>query len=393
MRGLVQRVRRADPDAARSIAVISHFDDLNARQAPLQELARAAAEMTASTVLVWDLLNARSVVMTSDAAPSVTTDSAPIRHELPQYGAIEIQGNLYVSIQTAAGSIGVIRLEKREQEWHDFDFMVAERLAASVAIEATRVQHQQVAEARMDPASLVQLVTTGLDQADVQLALTRAQLPADCKLLVIIVRSRRDVIGPHVAARLVVEGLSASGILARATTIDALGLVVAAHAPGIQDTLMKLCESSEFGDMSLSLGMGTFQNPSNLSQSWEQAVQALNLVSPRGDANTLSVFNDLGALALIGRIPPADVEALPDIAHLRQMVAADPLDLQLLEIYCETASMRMVAQYTHMHHSSVDYRLKRIAKILGFDLGSPSGRLRALLAVKLLRVRDVDKQW
>lgn len=391
MRGLVQRVRRADPDAARSIAVISQFDALNARQASLQELALAAANMAACTVVVWDLLNVRTVVVTGDEHVGSIDESAPISRDLPQYGAVEVAGDLLVSIRTATGSIGVIRLEKREEEWCDFDFMVAERLAASVAIEATQVQQQEISKARMDPAALVHIVTTGLDQAALQLALTRAQLPTDRKLLVIVVRSRHDAIGPHVAARMVIEGLAANGIAARATTMNELGLVIAVHAPGLLDSLTALCESPELAGMSLSLGVGTSLNAGNLPQSWEQALQALGLASPRSAENTLSVFSDLGALALIGRLPTDEVEALPDIARLREIRLADPLDLQLLEIYCETASMRMVAQYAHMHHSSVDYRLKRIGKILGFDLGSPSGRLRALLAVKLLRVSEVGK--
>ncbi len=386
MRGLVQRVRRTDPDAANSLAVISHFDDLNAQQASLADLLCAAAGVAACSVVAWDLLNARTIRTSSEGELTSPDEPAPVGHVLPSYGAVEINGDLVVSINTAFGSIGMIRLESIEKQWRDIDFMVAERLAASVAIEATKYQQQTLAESRMDPAALVQLVTAGLDEAQVQLALSRVPFPTDRNLIAIAVRSRKDTVGPQVAARLVVETLTEAHLTARSATIDALGLVIALDAPNLLEVINDYCASSAALGTSLSIGVGSAGHARLLPQSWVHAMQACALVTPHGDDDVVSAFNDLGALALISRLPSDEVEALPDIVQLRELQAVEPLDVQLLELYCETASMRTVAQYAHMHHSSVDYRLKRIGKLLGIDLGSSTGRLRALLAVKLLRV-------
>jgi sugar diacid utilization regulator len=388
MRGLVQRVRRTDPDAAESLAVIGTFDELNAQQASLDALVSAGANISACTVIAWDLLNARTLSAMSDGVISVPQDAPPIDRELPSYGALEIDGDLYVSIHTASGSIGLIRFAAIEQQWRDLDYMVAERLAASVAIEATKFQQQLLTERRIEPTALVQLISSGLDDAQLQLALSRAQLPTDRNLTAIAVRSRTDAIGPHVAARIVAEAFLSVEIPARATTIENLGLVIAGETPDVQVIIDDYCDAASLPATSLSIGVGTPGPARLLPQSWIQAAQAFALVTPHGDGNSVSAFNDLGALALISRLPAEEVNALPDILHLRRIYADDPYDVQLLELYCETASMRTVAQHAHMHHSSVDYRLKRIGKALGINLGSPTGRLRALLAVKLLRVEQ-----
>lgn len=386
MRGLVQRVRRTDPDAAESLAVIGRFDELNAEQASLSDLAGAGAVLAACSVTVWDLLNARTIKATSDGVIGSPPGPVSLISELPPYGALEVDGDLYVSIHTAAGAIGLIRFESIEHQWRDLDYMVAERLAASVAIEATKFQQQVLAESRVEPAALVQLVMTGLEDAQIQLALSRAQLPSDRNLMAISIRSRTEAIGPQVAARIVAEALMAMSVPARAATLESLGLVIAAETTKVQEAIDAYVKSAALSSTSLSVGIGTAGPARSLPQSWTHAAQALALVTPHGDENLVSAFHDLGALALIGRLPHDEVDALPDMVHLRRVFAEDPYDVQLLELYCETASMRTVAQHAHMHHSSIDYRLKRIGKTLDIDLGSPTGRLRALLAVKLLRV-------
>lgn len=386
MRGLVQRVRRTDPDAAESLAVIGRFDELNAEQASLSELVSAGAMLAVCSITVWDLLNARTLKVTSEGVVTSPPEVASLIRELPTYGALEVDGDLYVSIHTAAGAIGLIKFESIEHQWRDLDYMVAERLAASVAIEATKFQQQILAKSRVEPAALVQLVTKGLEDAQIQLALSRAQLPKDRNLTAIAIRSRTETIGTHVAARIVAEALMAIDIPARAATLESLGLVIAGESSQVQEAIDAYVKSTALPPTSLSVGVGTAGPARLLPQSWVHAAQAFALVTPHGDGNSVSAFHELGALALIGRLPIDEVDALADMVHLRRLFAEDPYDVQLLELYCETASMRTVAQYAHMHHSSIDYRLKRIGKTLGIDLGSPTGRLRALLAVKLLRV-------
>jgi hypothetical protein len=389
MRGLVQRVRRSDPDAANALAVISAFDELTASQSSLRELASAAAQFADCTVLVTDLWNARAVQVSSEGVFEDDPSIEPVETELPAYGAVEVDGALVAAVQTAGGAVGLVRLESIDKQWRDLDFMVAERLAASVAIDATKVHQQGLADSRLDPGALVQLVTPGLADPQVQLALTRAQLPADRELVAMAVQSRTDAVGPQVAGRLLADALSAGDCIARTATVDRFALVVAVDGPALRQAIDALGQTSWPAAAALSVGLGTTGQARDLPASWSQAVQTVALIAPPERGVAVSAYGDLGAIALLGRLPAQDVEALPDILVLRQLEATDPLDVQLLELYCETGSMRTVAQRAHMHHSSVDYRLKRIGKALDIDLGTSTGRLRALLAVKLLRVARV----
>ena len=78
MRGLVQRVRRSDPDAANALAVIAAFDELTASQSPLEELASAAAQLADCSVLVTDLWNGRAVQVTADGVKRPRFDAASL---------------------------------------------------------------------------------------------------------------------------------------------------------------------------------------------------------------------------------------------------------------------------------------------------------------------------
>jgi sugar diacid utilization regulator len=389
MRGLVQRVRRSDPDAANALAVIAAFDELTASQSPLEELASAAAQLADCSVLVTDLWNGRAVQVTADGVTEDDPTIEPVELDLPAYGAVEVDGALLAAVQTAGGAVGLVRLESIDKQWRDLDFMVAERLAASVAIDATKVHQQGLADSRLDPGALVQLITTGLSEPQLQLALTRAQLPADRELVAMAVQSRNEAVGPQVAGRLLVQALGSAECIARTATVDRFALVVAVDGPALRDAVAGLGQRTWPVAAALSVGFGSAGSPRDLPASWNQAVQTVALIAPPERGVAVSAYGDLGALALLGRLPATEVEALPDIVALRQLESADPLDIQLLESYCESGSMRTVAQQNHMHHSSVDYRLKRIGKALNIDLGTSTGRLRALLAVKLLRVARV----
>ncbi|GAA1089695.1 helix-turn-helix domain-containing protein [Kitasatospora arboriphila] len=58
-------------------------------------------------------------------------------------------------------------------------------------------------------------------------------------------------------------------------------------------------------------------------------------------------------------------------------VAACPDDLETLDAYCATGSLRRATEFLHLHHGSVARRVEQIGRALGIDLGGPAGRLRA----------------
>ena len=67
-------------------------------------------------------------------------------------------------------------------------------------------------------------------------------------------------------------------------------------------------------------------------------------------------------------------------------VARNPDDLQTLDTYCETGSLRRAADLLHLHHSSVARRLEQIGNTLAIELTEPTGLIRARLALTAWRL-------
>ena len=67
-------------------------------------------------------------------------------------------------------------------------------------------------------------------------------------------------------------------------------------------------------------------------------------------------------------------------------MAANPEDLETLDAYCDTGSLRRAADLLHLHHSSVARRLEQLGKTLGIELTEPAGLLRARLALTVWRL-------
>lgn len=98
-------------------------------------------------------------------------------------------------------------------------------------------------------------------------------------------------------------------------------------------------------------------------------------------------YADLGALALLAEIPQDTSRENADVAAIVRM-ADNPEDLETLDAYCATGSLRRAADLLHLHHSSVSRRLEQIGRALGFELTQPSGLVRAGLALTAWRLLD-----
>ena len=63
---------------------------------------------------------------------------------------------------------------------------------------------------------------------------------------------------------------------------------------------------------------------------------------------------------------------------------ANPEDLDTLDAYCVTGSLRRSADL--LHHTSVARRLEQIGNTLGIELTEPAGLMRARLALTAWRL-------
>ena len=387
MRGLAKRAGDSDPEVAAALRIIASFDDLISQQASVEVLVETAADLLTTDVCVSDMWNDR---FSGRSAEGRVLEALPhpegLLGGLPPYGAAVVDRCLASIIQTAGGAIGVAWALPRDEQWSELDAVVMERLAAGVAIDSVHVHQQRLADQRVDSDALIGLVTSHLSEADARLALRRAQLPEAGALAAIHVSSRHSAIGSQVSGRLMRDILTDHGVVARDSVVGEAALVVAVVDRHFEMALASVAENAAAASMSLVLGVGSPESPFHLARSWERAVQASILAPASDEGPVICRYESLGALGLLAHIPSGEVTQLEDILVMRKVMAASADDLRLLELYCEAGSMRPVAQAMHLHHSSVDYRLKRLARDLGFDISTTSGRLRALLAVKLLRI-------
>ncbi len=72
------------------------------------------------------------------------------------------------------------------------------------------------------------------------------------------------------------------------------------------------------------------------------------------------------------------MRANADVAAIALLPAED---LDTLDAYCATGSLRRAADLLHLHHSSIARCLDHIGKALGTDLTDPTGLTRARLAL------------
>jgi DNA-binding PucR family transcriptional regulator len=92
-------------------------------------------------------------------------------------------------------------------------------------------------------------------------------------------------------------------------------------------------------------------------------------------------------MALFAQVPPGVVRDNADVAAVAR-IADNAEDLETLDVYCATGSLRRAADLLHLHHSSVARRVEQIGKALDIDLGEPTGLLRARLALTAWRLLD-----
>ncbi|MFD9359077.1 helix-turn-helix domain-containing protein [Streptomyces sp. NPDC060031] len=125
-------------------------------------------------------------------------------------------------------------------------------------------------------------------------------------------------------------------------------------------------------------GIGSAESP---DRSWRQARTALRFTGPR---EPVVRYGDLGSLAL-AEVPPDASRDNADVAAVAR-ISGNPEDVETLDAYCATGSLRRAAELLHLHHSSVARRLEQLAKTLGIELTEPTGLVRARLALTAWRL-------
>jgi PucR C-terminal helix-turn-helix domain len=343
MEALVERLSQLDAQAEGAIRVVVFYDTLIQRRVDLPALARASAGLAECVAGIRLHGTGRTIRSSPDGSqapapppPASTTTTAPITLDGEEIGTAWLE---------RPGPPGPL------------DDLLLDRLAIAAAAVVERYGPARTTMA--DPALVELAISADSDQAARARALRLLGFAADLPVRVAAVRSQLplDQVGGLVCPARPVKAapLADVGVLL-ATTLDPARFPAGVRA-----------------------GIGAADSP---DRSWRQARTALRFTTAR---QPVVHHDDLGALALLAEIPQDAARDNADVAAIARM-AGNPEDLQTLDAYCHTGSLRRAADLLHLHHSSVARRLDQLAKTLGIDLTQPTGLLRARLALTTCRL-------
>jgi PucR C-terminal helix-turn-helix domain len=341
MEALAERLSHLDSQAEGALRVVMFYDTLMRRRVDLPALARASAGLAECVAGIRLHGTGRTIRVGPDgrqaAAPtSPASTTTPITLDEEEIGTAWLE---------RVGPPGPL------------DQLLIDRLAIAAAAVVERYGPARTTMA--DPALVELAISADSDQAARARALRLLGFPADLPVRVAAVRSQLplDQVGSLVCpARLVKAAPLADVGVLLATTLDPARFPAGVRA-----------------------GIGAAESP---DRSWRQARTALRFTTLR---QPVVHYTDLGALALLAQVAQGATRDNADVAAIARM-AGNPEDLETLDAYCDSGSLRRAADLLHLHHSSVARRLEQLGKTLGIDLTEPTGLLRAKLALTAWRL-------
>ncbi|QKW10403.1 helix-turn-helix domain-containing protein [Streptomyces sp. NA04227] len=343
MEALAERLSRLDSQVEGAIRVVMFYDTLMRRRVDLPALARASAGL-AECVAGIRLHSTGRVLR---LRPDGTEAAAPPG-----------DASSTVPITLDEEEIGTVWLERPGRP-SPLDEVLLDRLALAVAGVVERYGPARTTMA--DPALVELAVSSESDEAARARALRLLGFAVGLPVHVVAVRSPLplDRVGSLICPARPVKAapLAEVGVIL-ATTVDRTRFPADVRA-----------------------GIGSSHSP---ELSWREARTALRFTSPR---EPVVGYGDLGALALLAEVPEDLVRENRDLAAIGRL-AAGADDLDTLDAYCVTGSLRRAAELLHLHHSSVARRLDHIGRALGMELTEPAGLMRARLALTSWRLLD-----
>jgi hypothetical protein len=367
-----------DAGAMAALQVISTFDELVARQAPLAEAVAVAADLLGVRIHVQEDWNGRSQCAPAELDGSVGHPTPP-PGPVPVHGAEDIAGQIVAPVAVADGRIGTVWSDPLPAPANEIVRLTVERLAAVVAIDAVRERARSGPPPDADPvAALLGLDGRSHGRDEARVLAGRCGLDIAKPYVPVAVVAREPVAGHALASALAREVRDRAAARVAATGAGRLAALIlpatvtAALLPGSHGV-------EEWRPVA---AIGTACAVEDLARGWAEARDALAFA---GDLRPVVSVDELGALLLLREIPEETVMTSPDVTTVGTLASGQhgEEDLAILERYCETGSLRETAAAVHRHHSSVDYRIKKIESVLGFRLDRPTSRSRAQVAVAL----------
>ncbi|MDX8033205.1 helix-turn-helix domain-containing protein [Lentzea sp. BCCO 10_0856] len=333
MEALASRLSNLDSHVEGAIRVVIFYDTLMRRRVDLAALARASAGLAECVAGIRLHSTGKVIRMSPGGTEATATDPTSSRSP----------------ITLDDEEIGEVWLE-RAGDVLPLDEVLLDRLAIAAAAVVERYGPARTTMA--DPALVELAISADSDAAGRARALRLLGFAPDQPIHVAAVRTDKPL--DRVAA------LVCPSHLVKAAPVGGSGVLLA----------------TKLGDFPAGVraGVGAHACP---SQAWAEAQVALRFTTAR---TPVVRYSALGAVALLAQVPVDVLRANADVAAVAALSADD---LETLDAYCATGSLRRAADLLHLHHSSVSRRLEQIGKVLEVtDLA------RVKLAVAAFRLLD-----
>jgi hypothetical protein len=341
MEALVARLSRLDSEAGGALRVVLFYDTLMRRRVDLPALARASAGL-AECVAGIRLHGTGRVIRMS---PDGTVASAPA---LPASDT--------AAILLDEEEIGAVWLERPGLSF-SLDQLVLDRLA--LAVTAVVEKYGPARTTTADPALVELVISSDGDAAARERALRLLGFAHGLPVRVVAVRSQVPLDQ--------IAGLVCPSRAVKAASVADVGVILASAV-----------DSARF-PAGVRAGIGAAASP---DRSWREARTALRFTTAR---QPVVHYDGLGAFALLAQVPQDALRDNADVTAIARL-AGNPEDLDTLDVYCATGSVRRAADLLHLHHSSVARRLEQLGKSLDIGLTEPTGLTRARLALTAWRL-------
>jgi hypothetical protein len=360
VQGLLLRLSTLDTDAESAVRVIAYFDSLVRDHVSVPVLLSATARLTQCPVGLLDAATGRRTRTFPDGHVDHPGTDQPAADEAePGRGDADPPGGALKMVRELASGLGAVWME-REGTPHGLDEIVLERFAA--AAEVTLERAVALAREGRDPALVELALSAETGEAERARALRLLGFNPAMPLQALAIAVPAD------EGFALVPGVRAMGHHVRTARIgDTEAVLVATALPRLPD--------------SARVGIGPELPGSRVAESWAGARTALRFTGPQ---DRVVRWTELGALALYADVPDAAIAELADVRSMERLGGEARAAVRAL---CAEGSVRRSATVLHLHHSSMAARIARAESVLGFSLADSAGRLRAHLALALVRLR------
>ncbi len=147
------------------------------------------------------------------------------------------------------------------------------------------------------------------------------------------------------------------------------------------------------GGLSFRVGVsGTQQSADDVSKAHHQCRELLHITRRLHNESSAVFFDDLGYIHALYRAGKESLTTNLYVPLVRKLLEAGETDLfYTLEGYLDAGGNGVqTAETLHIHRSTLNYRLDRLKELCQVDLGDPLTRMNLQVALKLLRLFEVE---